>query len=140
MTSQPYSKKVMEMFTNPKNKGEIKDADGIGEVGNPVCGDVMKVYIKVENNIIKDIKFQTYGCASAIATSSMITEMAKGKTLEEAMKITKQDIVDQLGGLPPIKVHCSALADEALHAAIKDYKNKKNPASKRSQEEKNKND
>lgn len=129
MTEQPYSKKVMELFTNPKNKGVIENADGVGEVGNKICGDVMKVYIKVGKNkegqeIIEDIKFQTYGCASAIATSSMITEMAKGKTLEQAMKITKEDILNQLGGLPVIKIHCSALADEALYAAIENYKKK----------------
>jgi len=125
-----YSKKVMEYFKHPKNVGKIKDADGLGKVGNPICGDIMYVYIKVARNkkgqeIIKDIKFQTLGCAAAIATSSMITEMAKGKTLEQAMKITRNDVADALKGLPPIKMHCSNLAADALHAAIKDYKKKK---------------
>ena len=121
----------MEYFKHPKNVGKIKDADGLGKVGNPICGDIMYVYIKVGKNkkgqeIIKDIKFQTLGCAAAIATSSMITEMAKGKTLERAMKITRNDVADALKGLPPIKMHCSNLAADALHAAIKDYKSKKN--------------
>ncbi|NYZ80138.1 Fe-S cluster assembly scaffold protein NifU [Candidatus Micrarchaeota archaeon] len=124
MVDQPYSKKVMELFLHPKNMGKIKDADGIGIVGNAVCGDVMKVYIKVKKNKIADIKFETYGCASAIATSSMITELAKGKTLEQAVKITKQDVADELGGLPPLKMHCSNLAADALRAAIDDYKKK----------------
>ena len=124
-----YSKKVMEYFKHPKNVGKIKNADGLGKVGNPICGDIMYVYIKVARNkkgqeIIKDIKFQTLGCAAAIATSSMITEMAKGKTLEQAMKITRNDVADALKGLPPIKMHCSNLAADALHAAIKDYKKK----------------
>lgn len=126
---QPYSKKVMETFTNPKNVGEIKNADGIGEVGNIACGDIMKLFIKVEKKkgkeIIKDIKFQTYGCAAAIATSSMITELAKGKTIEEAEKLTIQKIANELEGLPPIKMHCSSLAVDALKAAINDYKKKK---------------
>lgn len=125
-----YSKKVMEYFKHPKNVGKIKDADGLGKVGNPICGDIMYVYIKVAKNkkgqeIIKDIKFQTLGCAAAIATSSMITELAKGKTLEHAMKITRNDVADALKGLPPIKMHCSNLAADALRAAIKDYKKKK---------------
>jgi nitrogen fixation NifU-like protein len=125
-----YNKKVMKLFMNPKNMGEIKNADGIGKVGNPVCGDIMWVYIKVgkdkkEKEIIKDIKFKTFGCASAIATSSMITQIAKGKTLEEAKEIKYQDVVDSLGGLPPIKIHCSTLATEALNKAILDYRNKK---------------
>jgi nitrogen fixation NifU-like protein len=120
-----YSEKVMEHFRNPRNVGEVKDADGIGRVGNPVCGDLMEIQIKVENNILKDVKFKTFGCGSAIATSSMITEMAKGKTLEEALKITRSDVADELGGLPPIKMHCSNLASDALHAAIKDYMTKK---------------
>lgn len=125
-----YSKKVMEYFKHPKNVGKIKDADGLGKVGNPVCGDIMYVYIKVARNkkgqeIIKDIKFQTLGCAAAIATSSMITELAKGKTLEQGMKITRNNVADALKGLPPIKMHCSNLAADALHAAIKDYKSKK---------------
>ncbi|NJD77848.1 MAG: Fe-S cluster assembly scaffold protein NifU [Candidatus Methanoperedens sp.] len=125
-----YSEKVMEHFRNPRNVGEIKDADGIGRVGNPVCGDLMEIQIKVENNILKDIKFKTFGCGSAIATSSMITEMAKGKTLEEALKITRGDVAGELGGLPPIKMHCSNLAADALHAAIKDYMTKKEEKAK----------
>ncbi|HIE41028.1 MAG TPA: Fe-S cluster assembly scaffold protein NifU [Candidatus Aenigmarchaeota archaeon] len=120
-----YSKKVMEHFRNPRNMGVIENADGIGEVGNPICGDVMKIYIKVREKegkkIIDDIKFQTFGCAAAIATSSMLTKLAKGKTLEEAMKITKNDVADALQGLPPIKIHCSNLVAEALQEAIRDY-------------------
>ncbi|RLF30576.1 MAG: Fe-S cluster assembly scaffold protein NifU [Thermoplasmata archaeon] len=116
-----YSEKVIEHFRNPRNMGEIKDADGVGTVGNPICGDQMTIYIKVKNDRIVDIKFKTFGCAAAIATSSMITELAKGKTLEEAMKITRKDVADELDGLPPIKMHCSNLAADALHAAIKDY-------------------
>lgn len=117
-----YSKKVMENFKNPKNVGEIKDADGIGKVGNPKCGDVLWLYIKVKDNIITDIKFKTFGCVAALATSSMITELAKGKTLEDAEKITRDDIADNLDGLPPIKMHCSNLASDALHKAIEDYR------------------
>jgi nitrogen fixation protein NifU and related proteins len=125
-----YNKKVMKLFMNPKNMGEIKDADGIGKVGNPTCGDIMWVYIKIGKDkkgkeIIKDIKFKTFGCASAIATSSMITQIAKGKTLEDAEKIKYQEVVDSLGGLPTIKIHCSTLATEALNMAIADYKKKK---------------
>ncbi len=120
-----YSEKVMEMFRNPKNMGEIENPDGIGRIGNPKCGDLMELYIKVENDIITDIKFKTFGCAAAIATSSMITEMAKGKTLDEALEITRQDVADELEGLPPIKMHCSNLAADALHAAIEDYRKKK---------------
>ena len=116
-----YSEKVMEHFRNPRNVGEILDADGVGTVGNPVCGDVMTIYIKVKDNRIADIKFKTFGCGAAVATSSMITELAKGKTLEEAMKIARSDVADSLGGLPPIKMHCSNLAADALHEAIKDY-------------------
>lgn len=107
---------------NPKNMGEIKDADGIGKVGNPRCGDLMWIYIKVKNDVITDIKFKTFGCGAAIATSSMITEMAKGKTIDEALKITKQDIAKELGGLPTIKMHCSNLAADGLRAAIADYR------------------
>ncbi len=125
-----YSEKVMEHFRNPRNVGEIKDADGIGRVGNPVCGDLMEIQIKVENNILKDVKFKTFGCGSAIATSSMITELAKGKTLEEALKITRADVADELGGLPPIKMHCSNLAADALHAAIQNYMTKKEEKAK----------
>jgi len=111
----------MEHFRNPRNVGEILDADGVGTVGNPVCGDVMAIYIKVKDNCIADIKFKTFGCGAAVATSSMITELAKGKTLGEAMKITRSDVADNLGGLPTIKMHCSNLAADALHEAIKDY-------------------
>ncbi len=119
-----YSEKVMEHFKNPHNMGEIPDADGVGTVGNPVCGDLMTIYIKVKDNRLEDIKFKTFGCGSAIATSSMITELAKGKTLEEAMKITRANVADELGGLPPVKMHCSNLAADALHAAIEDYNKK----------------
>ncbi|MDH5449679.1 MAG: Fe-S cluster assembly scaffold protein NifU [Candidatus Bathyarchaeota archaeon] len=120
-----YSEKVMDHFRNPRNMGEIPDADGVGTVGNPVCGDVMTVYIKIKDNKIDDIKFKTFGCGAAIATSSMITELAKGKTLDDALKITRANVAEGLGGLPPIKMHCSNLAADALHAAIKDYKEKK---------------
>lgn len=119
-----YSEKVIEHFTNPRNVGEIPDADGVGEIGNPVCGDTTKVYLKVEGNIIKDIKFKTFGCGAAIASSSMLTEMAKGKTIEDALKITNEDVAEMLGGLPPQKMHCSNLAADAMHAAIEDYKSK----------------
>jgi len=121
---QQYSDKVMEHFRNPKNMGEIKDADGVGTVGNPVCGDIMTIYIMVKDNRIKDIKFKTFGCAAAIATSSMITELAKGKTLDEASKITRDNVAKNLDGLPPIKMHCSNLAADALREAIKDYRSK----------------
>ena len=121
-----YSKTVMEHFKNPRNVGEIKDADGIGKVGNPVCGDVMWVYIKVKNNKITNIKFKTFGCVSAIATTSMLTEIAKGKTLEQAEKITRDDVAKALGGLPSIKMHCSNLAADALKKAINDYRKKGN--------------
>jgi len=124
MNAAMYSKKVMEHFMNPRNMGEIKDADGVGTVGNPVCGDLMTIYIKVRDDRIVDIKFKTFGCAAAIATSSMITELAKGKTLEEAEKITRDDVADALEGLPPIKMHCSNLAADALKAAIQDYRKK----------------
>lgn len=120
-----YSKKVMEHFMNPKNVGSIEDADGHGKVGNPVCGDLMEIFIKVKDDKIDDIKFQTFGCGSAIATSSMVTEMAKGMKLDDAMKITRKDVADELDGLPPAKMHCSNLAADALHEAIKDYKRKK---------------
>jgi nitrogen fixation NifU-like protein len=121
-----YSEKVMEHFRNPRNMGEIPDADGVGTVGNPVCGDLMSIYIKVKDNRIEDIKFKTFGCGAAIATSSMVTELAKGKTLEEASKITRQDVADNLDGLPPIKMHCSNLASDGLRAAIQDYLKKLN--------------
>ena len=120
-----YSKKVLDHFKNPRNMGEIPDADGIGTVGNPVCGDMMNIYIKVEDNRIVDIKFKTFGCGAAIATSSMTTELAKGKTLDEAMKLTRTNVADSLGGLPPVKMHCSNLAADGLHEAIKDYRKKK---------------
>jgi nitrogen fixation NifU-like protein len=116
-----YSEKVMQHFANPHNVGEIPDADGVGKVGNPQCGDVMWLYIKVKDNIITDIKFKTFGCGAAIATSSMITDLARGKTLEEAKKISRQDVADSLDGLPPVKMHCSNLAADALREAIKDY-------------------
>lgn len=120
-----YSKKVMEHFMNPKNVGEIPDADGVGMEGNPVCGDVMKIYIKVKDNRIVDAKFQTFGCGAAIAVSSMITEMVKGKTIEEALKISKDVVAEALGGLPPQKMHCSNLGADALRLAIEDYMSKK---------------
>ena len=111
----------MEHFRNPRNVGEIPEPDGIGTVGNPVCGDMMNIYIKVKDNRIVNIKFKTFGCGAAVATSSMITELAKGKTLSEAMKITREDVAENLGGLPAIKMHCSNLAADALHNAIEDY-------------------
>lgn len=120
-----YSQKLLDHFNNPRNQGRIENPDGVGEVGNLVCGDIMKVYIKVRNNKIADIKFETLGCAAAIATSSMITELAKGKTLEEASQISREDIAQELGGLPPVKMHCSNLAAEALKRAIEDYRKKR---------------
>lgn len=120
-----YSDKVMEHFTNPRNVGEIPNADGIGKVGNPVCGDIMALYIKVDGNIIIDAKFKTFGCGAAIATSSMVTELVKGKTIEEALKISNKAVAEALGGLPPIKLHCSLLAEQALKAALEDYFKKK---------------
>jgi len=120
-----YSAKVMEHFKNPRNMGEIPDADGIGTVGNPVCGDMMTIYIKVKDDRLSDIKFKTFGCGAAIATSSMITELARGKTLKEALEITRKDVADSLDGLPSIKMHCSNLAADGLHAAIEDYLKKK---------------
>ncbi len=121
-----YSKKVMQNFLHPKNMGEIKNPDGFGEIGNPVCGDIIDIYIKVDKKTkkIKDIKFKTFGCAAAIATSSIITQIAKGKKLKEAKKIKYKEIVKSLGGLPKIKIHCSELAEKALKAAIEDYENK----------------
>ena len=120
-----YSEKVMDHFRNPRNVGEIPDADGVGSVGNPVCGDMMTISIKVKENKIADIKFKTFGCGAAVATSSMITELAKGKNLDDAMIITREDVADSLGGLPPVKMHCSNLAADALKEAIKDYRGKK---------------
>jgi len=119
-----YSEKVMDHFTNPRNVGEMENPSGVGQVGNPVCGDIMKMYIKVENNVITDIKFKTFGCGAAIATSSMATELVKGKTLEEAMQLTNKAVAEALDGLPPVKMHCSNLAADALHAAIQDYLSK----------------
>lgn len=119
-----YNEKVMDHFQNPRNVGEIDDASGIGEVGNTTCGDIMKIYIKVEKDIITDIKFLTFGCGAAIASSSMLTEMVKGKTLEEALILTNMDVAKELGGLPPAKLHCSNLAADALHNAIINYREK----------------
>ncbi len=119
-----YSKKVMDHFTNPRNVGEIQDADGVGIEGNPVCGDVMKIFIKVKDDRITDAKFKTFGCGAAIAVSSMVTEMVKGKTLNEALKISKEVVVDELGGLPPQKMHCSMVGADALRKAIENYKQK----------------
>ncbi len=119
-----YNEKVMQHFMNPQNVGDIKDADGIGEVGNPVCGDMMTFYIKVKDNRLEDVKFKTFGCGAAIAVSSMVSQIAKGKTLEEALKITNKDVAEELGGLPKNKLHCSNLGADALHAAIKDYMKK----------------
>jgi len=121
MTEQPYSEKVMEHFLHPRNVGEIPDASGIGNVGNPICGDVMRLYIKVQDGMITDAKFKTLGCGAAISTSSMVTEMVKGKTIEEALKISNHAVAEALGGLPAIKMHCSVLAEEALKGAIQDY-------------------
>jgi nitrogen fixation NifU-like protein len=128
-TNSIYSDEVVQHFSHPKNLGEIKNPDAVGQVGNPICGDVMKLYLKITKNkkgkeIVKDIKFQTMGCAAAIATSSMITELAKGKTLEQAEKISNKDVASSLHGLPPIKMHCSNLAADALRDAIKNYRNK----------------
>ena len=117
-----YSDKVMDHFQNPRNVGEIKDADGVGEVGNPKCGDIMKIYLEVEDNIIKDVKFKTFGCGSAIASSSMATELIKGKTIEEAWELSNKAVAEALDGLPPVKMHCSVLAEEAIHKAINDKK------------------
>lgn len=120
-----YTEKVMDHFMNPRNVGEIPDADGIGEVGNPVCGDLMTFYIKVKDNVITDVKFKTFGCGAAIAVSSMISEMAKGKTLDEVMNITNKDVAAELDGLPPQKMHCSNLGADALHKAIENYRKNK---------------
>lgn len=122
--SNMYTKKVMDHFRNPRNMGEIKDADGVGTVGNPKCGDVMTIYIKVKDKRIDDIKFKTYGCAAAIASSSIATELVKGKTLGESVKLSRDDVAGELGGLPAVKMHCSNLAADALREAIKDYKKK----------------
>ncbi len=126
-----YSQKVLDHFYHPHNMGSMKNPDGVGEVGNPVCGDILRLYIKVKDDKIKDIKFETLGCAAAIAVSSMITEMVKNMNLKEALKITKKDIANELGGLPAIKMHCSNLAEEALQLAIKDYLDKKSKLQKK---------
>ena len=116
-----YSEKVMDHFANPRNVGEIEDADGVGEVGNAKCGDIMKMYIKVKDGIISDVKFKTFGCGAAVATSSMATELIKGKPIEEAMKLTNKAVIEALDGLPTVKLHCSVLAEQAIHAALSDY-------------------
>jgi len=123
-----YSEKVMDHFTNPRNVGEIKDADGVGEVGNPVCGDMMTFYIKVKDNHLDDVKFKTFGCGAAIAVSSMVSEMAKGQTIEEALKITPEKVAEELEGLPKQKFHCSNLGAQALHKAIDDFQSKQKKA------------
>ncbi|MGZ8429091.1 MAG: Fe-S cluster assembly scaffold protein NifU [Candidatus Deferrimicrobiaceae bacterium] len=127
MASGPYSAKVMDHFMNPRNVGEIEEASGVGEVGNPACGDMMRLYLKVEGGKVVDAKFRTFGCGAAIASSSMLTEMIKGKTIEEAEEITNQHVADALDGLPAVKIHCSVMAEEAVKAALEDYR-KKNPA------------
>ena len=119
-----YSEKVMDHFMNPRNVGEIENADGVGEVGNAKCGDIMKMFLKIENDVITDVKFKTFGCGAAIATSSMATELVKGKTIYEAMKVTNSAVAEALDGLPPVKMHCSLLAEEAIHAALWDYAEK----------------
>lgn len=121
MAEHPYSEKVMDHFLHPRNTGEIPDANGVGTVGNVVCGDIMKMYIKIEGDIIVDVKFKTFGCGAAIATSSMVTEMVKGKTIDEALQISNKAVAEALGGLPPVKMHCSVLAEQALRSALADY-------------------
>ena len=116
-----YSEKVLDHFTNPRNVGEIPDADGVGEVGNAKCGDIMKMYLKIQGDTITDVKFKTFGCGAAIATSSMATELIKGKTIEDALKLTNKAVMEALDGLPPVKVHCSVLAEQAVRAALSDY-------------------
>ena len=116
-----YSEKVMDHFSNPRNVGEIENADGVGEVGNAKCGDIMRMYLKIDNDIITDVKFKTFGCGAAVATSSMATELIKGKSVEDALKLTNKAVIEALDGLPPVKVHCSVLAEQALKAAISDY-------------------
>ncbi|MBC7217886.1 MAG: Fe-S cluster assembly scaffold protein NifU [Candidatus Caldatribacterium sp.] len=120
-----YSEKVLEHFRNPRNVGKIEDADGIGKVGNPICGDVMVMYLKIRDDRIEDAKFETFGCGAAIATSSMATELIKGKTIEEALQVTNRAVAEALGGLPPHKMHCSVLAEEAIRAAIEDYRTRR---------------
>lgn len=119
-----YSEKVMDHFLNPRNVGEIPDADGVGNVGNPVCGDILRLYLKIKDGKIVDVKFKTFGCGAAIATSSMVTELVKGKSIEEALQISNKAVAEALGGLPPVKMHCSVLAEEALKSAIEDYRKK----------------
>lgn len=119
-----YTEKVMDHFTNPRNVGEIENPDGMGEVGNAKCGDIMRIYLDIEGDIIKDVKFKTFGCGAAVATSSMVTEMVKGKTIDEALVISNKAVAEALGGLPAVKMHCSNLAADALHAAIQNYKDK----------------
>ena len=121
-----YSEKVMDHYANPRNVGEIEDANGVGEVGNAKCGDIMKIYLKIEDDIIKDVKFETFGCGSAIASSSMATELIKGKTVDEALAVTNKQVVDALGGLPAYKLHCSVLAEESIKAAVKNYYDRNN--------------
>ena len=121
-----YSEKVMDHFTNPRNVGEIENASGVGTVGNAKCGDIMRIYLKIENGIIEDVKFKTFGCGAAIATSSMATEMVKGKSIQEAMKLTNKAVAEALDGLPPVKMHCSLLAEQALKEALEDYFKKNN--------------
>ncbi|MDR2931545.1 MAG: Fe-S cluster assembly scaffold protein NifU [Oscillospiraceae bacterium] len=116
-----YSEKVMEHFSNPRNMGELSDANGVGEVGSPACGDIMKMYLKIENSIVEDVRFKTFGCGAAIATSSMATELIKGKSIDDAMKLTNKAVVEALDGLPPVKIHCSVLAEQAIKTALADY-------------------
>ena len=130
-----YTEQVMDHFMNPRNMGEMENPDGVGTVGNAKCGDIMRIYIKVEDNVITDVKFKTFVCGAAIATSSKATELVKGKTLDEALQITNKMVMDSLGGLPPVKVHCSVLAEEALHAAIQDYKDRLEKGEKPASEE-----
>jgi nitrogen fixation protein NifU and related proteins len=119
-----YTEKVIDHYQNPRNLGELEDADGVGVVGNPTCGDMMQIQIKVRDGRIEDVKFKTFGCGAAIATTSVATELIKGKTIEEALQVTNRDVMDILGGLPPVKVHCSLLAEEAIRAAVEDYRSK----------------
>ena len=119
-----YTEKVMDHFEHPRNVGEIENADGVGQVGNPKCGDIMKMYLKIDDGVITDVKFKTFGCGAAVATSSMATELVKGKTIQEALQVTNKAVMEALDGLPPVKVHCSLLAEEAIHAALWDYAEK----------------
>lgn len=128
MDNTQYSEKVMQHFLNPHNVGELPDANGVGNVGNPVCGDILRLYIKVEDNRIVDARFKTFGCGAAIATSSMVTDLVKGKTIDEALQISNKAVAEALGGLPKVKMHCSVLAEEALRAAIEDYQKKQRAA------------